>query len=134
MSNTSLSTLQANNDVQFILTLKSDDAQYDLYKNPTIQIVLPQELDINVKKTAQLNFEDEIKVSKIGLQKREDGKKAIILELSGEQKNFASSLAQGIQIAIIADITIANTVPTKDEKIELLYTTKIDQQSNLQTK
>lgn len=122
MSNTSLSTLQANNDVQFILTLKSDDAQYDLYKNPTIQIVLPQELDINVKKTAQLNFEDEIKVSKIGLQKREDGKKAIILELSGEQKNFASSLAQGIQIAIIADITIANTVPTKDEKIELLYT------------
>lgn len=122
MSNTSLSTLQANNDVQFILTLKSDDAQYDLYKNPTIQIVLPQELDINVKKTAQLNFEDEIKVSKIGLQKREDGKKAIILELSGEQKNFASSLAQGIQIAIIADITISNTVPTKDEKIELLYT------------
>ncbi len=122
ISNTSLSTLQANNDVQFVLTLKSDDAQYDLYKNPTIQIVLPQELDINVKKTAQLNFEDEIKVSKIGLQKREDGKNAIILELSGEQKNFASSLAQGIQIAIIADITIANTVPTKDEKIELLYT------------
>ncbi len=122
VSNTSLSTLQANNDVQFILTLKSDDAQYDLYKNPTIQIVLPQELNIDVKKTAQLNFEDEIKISKIGLQNREDGKKAIILELSGEQTNFAGSLAQGIQIAIIADITIANTVPSKDEKIELTYT------------
>ncbi len=122
ISNTNLSTLQVNKDVQFVLTLKSDDAQYDLYKNPKIQIVLPQELDIDVKKSAQLNFEDEIKISKIGLQNRKDGRKEIILELSGEQKNFASNLAQGIQIAIIADITIANTVPTKDEKIELLYT------------
>lgn len=122
ISNTNLSTLQANKDIQFILTLKSDDAQYDLYKNPKIQIILPQELNIDVKKSAQLNFEDELEISKIGLQNREDGKKVIILELSGEQQNFASSLAQGIQIAVIADITIANTVPSKDEKIELTYT------------
>lgn len=122
MSNTNLSTLQSNTDVQFMLTLNSDDAQYDLYKNPTIQIVLPQELEINVKKAAQLNFEEELEITKIGIQHRADGKKAIMIELKGEQVNFANSLSGGIQIAIMGDITISNTVPSKEEKIELLYT------------
>lgn len=122
ISNTNLSTLQSNTDVQFMLTLNSDDAQYDLYKNPTIQIVLPQELEINVKKAAQLNFEEELEITKIGIQHRADGKKAIMIELKGEQVNFANSLSGGIQIAIMGDITISNTVPSKEEKIELLYT------------
>lgn len=121
MSNTNLST-QANTDVQFSITLKSEDAQYDLYKNPKLKVILPQEFDINVKTTEQLNFEDEIRITKIGLQDREDGKKELIFESEGEQTNFASKIVEGIQIAVISDITIASTTPSKDETIELIYT------------
>lgn len=122
ISNTNLSVTQTNEDVQFLITLVSSGPEYDLYKNPIVDIVLPQELDMDLKQTAQLNFENEVQITKIGMATKENGEKVIRVQIEGEQINFANNMAGGIQIALIGDINIVDTATSKEEKVQLLYT------------
>lgn len=122
ISNTSLSTLQTNENVQFLVTLNSNNEQYDLFKNPTIEILLPKELNINVKNITQLNGQGELSITSPSLIENDDGTKTIIIHLQGEQTSFGNNINQGIQISIIADITIDKINPSMSSQIEMRYT------------
>ena len=122
VNNSNLSTLQTNENVQFLVTLVSNNEQYDLYKNPSIEIVLPREININVKNITQLNRQNELTIVEPRLINNEDGTKTISLHLQGEQLSFENNINEGIQISIIADITIDKTVPTMQTEISMNYT------------
>lgn len=122
MNNNSLSTLQTNQNVQLLVTLKSNNEQYDLYRNPNIEIILPKEVDIDVKNIVQLNRQNEIAISNAGLTHNEDGTKTILITLQGEQTSFENNISEGIQISITADITIDKTIPTMSSEIVMNYT------------
>ena len=122
MNNTNLSVLQSNTDVQFLVTLKSNNEQYDLYKNPVIQIVLPKELNIQVKNISQLNGQDELAIEKPQLVDNDDGTRTILIPVYGEQISFENNINEGIQISITADITMEKTVPTMSSKVIMNYT------------
>lgn len=122
ISNNSLSTLQTNQNVQLLVTLKSNNEQYDLYRNPNIEIILPKEIDIDVKNIVQLNRQNEIAIANAGLTHNEDGTKTILITLQGEQTSFENNINEGIQISITADITIDKTVPTMASEIVMNYT------------
>ena len=122
LNNTSFSTLQTNENVQFLITLINYNEQYDLYKNPVVEIVLPREININVKNTTQLNKNDELSIVDPKITENENGEKIISMPLQGEQKTFGNTINEGIQILITADISIDKTVPTKDAQITLNYT------------
>jgi len=119
VNQTDLSALQKNENVQMMLTLQSNENQYDLYKNPIIDILVPEELDIAIKKITQLNFEDIMQVKSAEKIEDEEGKKVVRIVLEGEQESYNSQLQKGIQIAMIGDISIANTVPSKEVNIEV---------------
>ena len=122
ISNNNISTLQTNQNVQLLATLKSNNEQYDLYKNPRIEIILPKEIDINVKNIVQLNRQNELAIANAGLTHNEDGTKTILITLQGEQTSFENNINEGIQISITADITIDKTVPTMASEIVMNYT------------
>ena len=122
INNNNLSTLQTNQNVQLLITLKSDNEQYDLYRNPNIEIILPKEIDINVKNITQLNRQNEMAITNAGLTHNEDGTKTIIITLQGEQTTFENNINEGIQISITADITIDKTIPTMASEIIMNYT------------
>lgn len=122
ISNSNLSTLQTNENVQLLLTLKSDGLEYDLYKNPTVKITLPSDLKINVKNMAQLNLQDEIIVENPILYENDNGEQVIEMSLKGEQTHFENSVNQGIQVSIIADVNIDKTIPSKNSEIRMIYT------------
>lgn len=122
INNVNLSTLQNNENVQFLITLLSNSGQYDLYKNPEIYITIPKEININVKTMQQLNLQDELSIESTGIKTLENGEKLIKISLKGEQKSFVNAVDNGIQIAFMADISTENTVPTQDTKISMRYT------------
>lgn len=119
MDQTELSTLQKNENVQMMVTLSGNTNQYDLYKNPVIDIVFPKELEIAIKNITQLNFEDIIQIKSAEIEEGSEGEKILRIALEGEQQNYSNQLSDGIQIALIGDITIGNTVPSKEETIEV---------------
>lgn len=122
LSNTSFSTLQTNENVQFLVTLNSNNEQYDLFKNPMIEIVIPKELNINVENIKQLNGQGELSIASPSLIENDDGTKTIAIHMQGEQTTFGNNINQGIQISITADITIDKTVPSMSSQIEMRYT------------
>ena len=122
INNNNLSTLQKNENVQLLVTLKSNSAKYDLFKNPKIEIVLPKELNINVKNINQMNGQNELRIVNPKLYQNENGDRVISMDLQGEQKTFANDINEGIQIAITADIEIDITTPSKQAQIIMNYT------------
>lgn len=131
LNNTSLSTLQTNENVQFLITLKSNNEQYDLYKNPFIEIVLPQELSVNVKNITQLNRQEEISIVNPTMHKNENDETIIQMQLQGEQTSFENDISEGIQIAITADISIDKSVPSGASQIIMNYTNENREGENL---
>ena len=133
INNNNLSTLQKNENVQLLVTLKSNSAKYDLFKNPKIEIVLPKELNINVKNINQMNGQNELIIVNPKLYQNENGDKVISMDLQGEQKTFANDINEGIQIAITADIEIDKTTPSKETQITMNYTNENREGENFTT-
>ena len=122
INNSNLSTLQANENIQLMVTLKSDSFEYDLYKNPKVEIIFPKELQVNVKSITQINKQEELTVVNPKTYVNENKEKVISLQMQGEQLSFENNINQGVQIAIIADVQIDKATPSKDIQVIMNYT------------
>ena len=111
------------NDVEFVATLKAGTMDTDLYKEPTVKIVLPEEVtnisDINV---SALYAENELEIENINIGDNGDGRKTIEVKLKGEQIKYENKVQDGIKVTINAKITLDELTPSKDTKIEMKYT------------
>lgn len=116
-----LSTQTENADVEMRITLETDNEAYDLYKNPKLEIELPEEItEVQVKSINKL-YGDEFKFKKAILEKRE-GKNVIVLELEGEQLEFQNSnISKGTTIVILTNMKINNFIPTMEKNVRLSY-------------
>lgn len=127
ISNSNLSSIEKNENVQMIVTLLSNNEKYDLYKNPYIEVKLPSEIEeIKVNSINKL-YADEFNVVKAGLENN-----IIKIQLEGEQTNFQNNINKGIQIVINANLTISKTTPSKTTNIELIY--KNENNGNIEQK
>lgn len=122
INNAELSTLQKNENVQLLATLKSNNEQYDLYKNATVELVFPKEMKVTVKNITQLNGQNELNIDKAKQYITNEGNQAISFELTGEQSTFINNINSGIQVSITADIDISKITPTKTSEITMNYT------------
>lgn len=118
INNNKLSTLEKNQNVQLTITLKSDDAKYNLWKNPYLYLKLPEEIEEIKVNSIEVLYGDNLVIEKANLI--ENGK-AIEIQMNGEQLEFQNNMNEGIQIVINADITLAKMTPSKLSTIELLY-------------
>lgn len=112
----SLSTVISNN-VEMKVVLKSNSESYDLYKNPTVNISLPEDVEkINLTKVEML-YEEEMKIKAYRVEGRN-----IIVELEGEQTSYKADTVDGANIVINAEISLNKKVATKDAQIQMNYT------------
>lgn len=116
-----LSTLQTNENVEFNVILKTDDIKYDLYKNPIIEIQLPNEIT-NIDANFNGVFLDNLQVKNASIYDTANGNKAMRIELEGEQEEHSNDLSEGIIININANIDLSRLASTKDTEIKMLYT------------
>ena len=119
VNKTNLSTMAANSGVILGVKFITNGTQYDLYKNPTVKIQLPQEVTgVEVKGIDKL-YGDEFSIAKSTYNKQT---KTIEIELSGEQKEYATNDATQLYLQINLDMTIEQTSASKTEKITMTYT------------
>lgn len=116
-----LSTLQTNEDVEFNVILKTDNAKYELYKNPVIDIELPEGIT-NITADLSAVFLDELQLKATNIYNTESGNKAMRIELEGEQVKHSNNVSEGIVLNIKANIDVAKLTSTKDTEIKMTYT------------
>ena len=134
ISNNNLTTLELNRNVEIIATLKTPNNQYDLYKNATVEIQLPAGIEDIKVNSINKKFDEKLEIQSPSAVTLEDGRKAIRLKLQGEQTNFSNtSVSEGLQIIINANITFSKTIPTNTSKIIMNYTNENGKEQNYQT-
>lgn len=114
-----LSTMTSNNELTLGVKLITDSVQYDLYKNPTIQIQLPKAIDaIDVNSVTPL-YADGFEITSAELDKANN---IISITLSGEQLDYPETQATQVYIQIKLSITIPTLTPSGTDNITLIYT------------
>lgn len=122
INNNNLTTLETNKNVEITATFKTIDNRYDLYKNATVQIQLPEGIEDIKVNSINKKYDDELEIREPKLVTLENGRKAINLVLAGEQTKFTNTdIVEGMQIIINADITFAKKTPTNTSNIIMLY-------------
>lgn len=121
-----LSTIVPNTDVKLTAVLRTDSLDYMLYKDPTLNITLPNYItDINVKNIEVL-FETEgtkLNLANSNVVNNDNGTKTIQVELNGTQTEYTlGAVSKGVNVVITADIVVNRLAPNKQETIVMNYT------------
>ena len=118
-----LSTIIKNENVEFRAILKTNSINCDLYKNPTLEIVLPSYIEeINIK-DINLLFDNELKIKEYNKYINDNGNQVIVVVLQGEQTTYSGNeVSKGANIVINTDITLKKLSPTKDDVIKVYVT------------
>lgn len=123
INNESLSTVVTNKDVELRAILKTNSLDYNLYKNPSITITMPSYIESMTVKSAQVLFDDELKIQTANLVENTDGTKAVVLQLEGTQTKYnIGNIAGGTNIVITADIDVNKLTPNTKSEIKMNYT------------
>jgi len=120
VSRNSLSTITENKNVDITAVLKANEEQYDLYKNPNIQIEFPQDVkEVNINSVNKL-YGDEFEISTSKDVK--DSKIVVNISLKGEQTAYKNSGIEGTTIVINADLKLNNKATSKEDNFKMTYT------------
>lgn len=126
ISNTNLSTVVTNENVKLTAILKTDTLDCNLYQNPVLQITMPKYVEnINIKNIEVL-FDTEgtkLTLKTYEVVQNADDTKTIMVMLEGTQTEYTlGAISKGVNVVILADITIEQFTPNKQDKIKMVYT------------
>lgn len=111
-----LSTI-IDNEIQLKAVLNSNIEEYDLYKNPTLKMQLPEEVESIDISSVDLVYETEMKIKNY----RVEGN-TIVVELEGEQTSYKTQAINGANIIINAKVALNKIVASKEQVIKMIYT------------
>ena len=124
-----LSALEKNEDVNITVTLKTSSEKYDLFKDPVIEVELPESVrDINVEQIRKL-YGDMFNVEYATLVSKDNGRKSIVIAMKGEQTEYSNEINE-TSIVISCDIEFDILTPSKTENISLYYSNENGNEKN----
>lgn len=127
-----LSTIVENKDVEIRVVLDTSSNENALYKNPTLQIVLPENIEKLNMKSHDILLDDELKIKETKVVEQ-NGRKVILVTLEGTQTQYMDNgttnkqeqgniISKGANIVMKADITFKKLTPSASSNIYLYYT------------
>lgn len=122
-----LSTIITNKDFEMRIILDTSSANNSLFKNPTFEIQMPENVEEVVLKDVSLFLEDELKIKEAKVETK-NGKQVIYITLEGTQTKYIGSqiaqenmITKGGNLVIKTDITFKKLTPSKTETIVMSY-------------
>ena len=115
-----LSTAVANN-VEFTVALRTDSEKYQLYKNPVIEIKLPNYVqNVELGNVDILYGNNELSVAGQTVYVDNEGNKIIRVTLNGEQTEYSlNSANMGTNLFVSANITTNRFMASQDAIIQI---------------
>lgn len=118
-------TNDIQNDVVFTATLLTNDVKYNLFKNPTILITMPQEVDDVILGETSLLYDNNMNIKNAEVIDT-NGIKAIKIELEGTQNNYIYNyMVDGAEIIIPSTIILKKEIESINTNIKAQYTNNI---------
>ncbi len=113
---TTLSTIVENKNVEIKAILDTSNSSFALYKNPVIEIVLPEYVEKMSINSVKTYFNEELKIANYEIVSG----KTIKIILAGEQTKYDIGLvSRGLNIVIDANIWARKLTPTITSEIKM---------------
>ena len=113
MDRETLDTMSVNEDVELRVVLSSEGSEEQLYKNPIIQIVMPDEIElIDISEDVNILNANGLSVKNVVV----DGR-SINIELQGEQLEYDEEAVDEAEVILKADITLNKRAVSNDKEI-----------------
>ena len=106
------------------VVLESKGEYQDLYKNPTIKIKLPNQIeDVTFAQKPQLMYANGLELTDDNYTiSVENGQKVININLTGEQTSYLGESIQGTTVLVKTNVKVNNNSQNSEEEIVLNYT------------
>lgn len=115
-------TNNVQNDVTITATLITNGAQYNLFKNPVIEIKLPEEVEKVILGETSILYENNLNIKNAEVVDS-NGSKIIRIEIEGTQNEYTlNSIVNGANIIIPATIILKKDIDSVDSAINVTYT------------
>ena len=105
--------------------LESNNEKQDLYKNPTLKIKLPKQIEsATYSQKPQLMFANgELEITDENYKIiEENGQKVLSINLTGEQTRYSSETEKGPTLLIKTNVKVKQNAEDSEEEIKLNYT------------
>ena len=114
-------TNSTKNDVIFTAVLKTNEAKYNLFKNPVIEIEMPSEVDNVILGDVSLLYDSNLSIKNYEVQDK-NGIKVIRIQLDGTQTDYNNSvISEGANIIIPATIIVNKDIYSTQSSIKMKY-------------
>lgn len=122
LSKTDLTTVVTNENVEIRVVLDTSSVYNALFKNPTLKITLPSEIEtVNIKNSSIL-LDNGLKIKSTEVTE-DNGRKVINVVLEGTQTEYAIDAEyKGAIIILNTDLTLSTLTPSGTSNIRLDYT------------
>ena len=114
-------TNEKQNDVTFDVYLNSANESYNLFKNPTIRIELPSEVEKVVLGDSQVIYANGLTLTNTSVETGKNGNLNIVATLDGAQTQFSGNELK-TDLKISTKIIIKKDIEDANEKINVAYT------------
>ena len=113
-----LSTVLENENVEIRVVLQTNNNTQKLYKNPEVEIEFPSYIKSIRINSVNLFYDTQLLPDKAELKINENGNKALLLKLKGEQTRYnENTTVEGMTIVANANIVVDNTAPSITQRI-----------------
>lgn len=114
-------TNNIQNDVVFTADLITNNIQYNLFKNPVLEIKLPAEVEKVILGETSLLYDDNLNISNTEVLDR-DGSKVIRIQIEGTQNTYMlNSAISGVHIVIPATVIVKKDIESVATNIDVTY-------------
>lgn len=119
MDVTKLSTVAEKQTITLEGTLQANDESKDLYKNPTVTLKFPKEIEVKSAAYAAL-YKNGLEIESANSEKNANGETEISIKFTGEQTKY--DISGGTKILLKVDVSTDKLTPSKASSVEMKYT------------
>lgn len=114
-------TNNVQNDVTITASLVTNGPEYNLFKNPVLEIKMPAEVEKVVLGDVSLLYDDNLIVKSADVVEK-DGVKVIRIVLNGVQDKYSvNSLVSGANVIIPATVIVKKDIASTDSAVGVVY-------------
>ncbi len=127
-------TNEQQNEVTFNISLSAKDKNENLFKNPSVKIELPNQVEKVILQNSGIFYGNGLELQNTYVETGTNGKLAIVADLVGTQTEYQENfLDLTTDIKIQATVILKKDIQTAQENIKLFYTNQYTADESIET-
>lgn len=116
-------TTDNESKINMKINLNTQNMDYDLYKNPVLQVIFPSEFEtVNIEQIG-MSFENGLRLQSSNMVNNPDGTKTLTIYVTGEQQEYLNNdITANTQISISGTVKTYQDLTSRDTNIIYVYT------------